>query len=876
MRYRRILVRNFRGIEESEITFSDGVTVVVGPNEAGKSSLREAIGLLRRYKDSSRSTAVRQVGPIGRDAAPFVELELEAGPYHLIYRKQWLRRPFTELEVRREGHAPQHFSGDDAHEQFGVLLSTTTDLDLLDQVDVGQGQSLEQARLVEVTALQQALGEAPGEARTDVLMDRVEREYRNYFTAGGRPTGRWRELTTMAEDIEGRLEQARSRYDEAQAFTHEYEDNAQVLARLRSMLADERERLADLAAQETKVKNRREELEAKQRDLHAQCHRGESLRHEQQRRRELREELESVASLVAAAEEDLADSVARHRDLTEAQEKAGRTADEADTAAKAARGALEEAQDRLDQQRRYRELRETVKLRERVEAATESLQSARATLSAARVDDEKWEEISACSRRLDLAEAAWRAGAPTVTITRVGSAPVYVSDQTGSDLTEGQAVTTEVFGSLTVSVPEVVEVEVRAGKSPEKLEEDVRQARSDLTDLLAGVDVTDVEQARTQHASFQRAQGEVERSEQSVRELAEEVTVEDLRLREAELRQALPTDGQKPLDPDEVARLEVDLARIREQEIGAAERRDTAHALWSAAKLQEELCAQREADLRVRVSELQERLKSLTASNAAWTSSHDEEALSLEIVQVDAASDALKKAVADLESELTSGAVEELEARLLNATQALESRRARVRELENRNLELQTLLEDRAGEGLFDRVQQLQAQAEHCGEELRATQRRAEASRLLRTVLMEEKERAQQRYVRPFAEGVSRLGRMVFGPDFSVGVDPDLTITSRTLDGVTIPFDFLSVGAKEQLSLLGRLACADLVEVGAGAPMILDDTLGYADAERLEGVNLILNKVGQQAQIIVLTCQEERFERVGSASVVRLRPAFGH
>ena len=131
MKYNRVLLRNFRGTDHAELELGGGVNVVWGPNEVGKSSIREAIGLLRRYKDSSKAAAIKDVAPIGRDGAPFVELDLATGPYAVTYRKQWLRRPLTELEVTDGAGRLQHFTGDEAHERFERLLAETVDLNLL-------------------------------------------------------------------------------------------------------------------------------------------------------------------------------------------------------------------------------------------------------------------------------------------------------------------------------------------------------------------------------------------------------------------------------------------------------------------------------------------------------------------------------------------------------------------------------------------------------------------------------------------------------------------------------------------------------------------------------------------------------------------------
>ena len=76
--------------------------------------------------------------------------------------------------------------------------------------------------------------------------------------------------------------------------------------------------------------------------------------------------------------------------------------------------------------------------------------------------------------------------------------------------------------------------------------------------------------------------------------------------------------------------------------------------------------------------------------------------------------------------------------------------------------------------------------------------------------------------------------------------------------------------SQEQLALIGRLACAELVDPGQGAPVVIDDALGFADPERIRAFAAVLNDVGSRAQIIILTCQPERFGHIGAAGVVRV------
>ena len=133
---------------------------------------------------------------------------------------------------------------------------------------------------------------------------------------------------------------------------------------------------------------------------------------------------------------------------------------------------------------------------------------------------------------------------------------------------------------------------------------------------------------------------------------------------------------------------------------------------------------------------------------------------------------------------------------------------------------------------------------------------------------------AARRYVQPLKRRIDTLGRLVFAPDFAVDIGDDLAIVSRSLDGVTVPFESLSVGAQEQLGILARLAAAQLVAVGGDArgdvPLLMDDTLGYADQARLSTMGAAIARVARDNQVIILTCMPGRFAYVGDATTVDL------
>ena len=87
--------------------------------------------------------------------------------------------------------------------------------------------------------------------------------------------------------------------------------------------------------------------------------------------------------------------------------------------------------------------------------------------------------------------------------------------------------------------------------------------------------------------------------------------------------------------------------------------------------------------------------------------------------------------------------------------------------------------------------------------------------------------------------------------------------------GLADDIDGLSFGAREQIGLIARLAYADLLQQ-AGRPtlLILDDVLVHSDNDRLGAMKRIIHDAAQRHQILLFTCQADKWMDMG----VALRP----
>lgn len=864
MRLHRIALTDFRGVTASDVSFdAPGVTVVVGPNEIGKSSIAEGLRLIREFKSSSQHSSIKAVQPTHRDVGPQVTVEMSTGPYRLIYTKRWLRKAKTELQILEP--RPEQLSGDQAHDRVEQILDDTMDADLWSALQQMQGESLQQANLARVMPLQSALSAlSDDDASTtshEDLLDRIEREYRRYFTATGKPTDIYaaaiRELAEREEaaasaesalrsvdDVVDRHARLTTERDRLQKRAASARVEADELAERENVLADlRREHVAATA----RLSQSEVTLAAAQSAVDARLERTTEV----EQRREL------LAAVAAQGDEAVAE-YNRARALLDAFD-AGR-GDLTDEVA----GLRDEVVAAEESLRAVEARRDAAVVRARIagiDAATERLATAEAELAENLVDDEIVQQIADVQSRLHADRDAAAIGAAQVSVEQLGTGVVQVNGEAIDGTT-----TRDLTARATVEVAGVVRVVLTPDDGAVRRRRQIDEREHQLVALLTQLGVTDLDEARRRSGQRDDARRRAEAATVERETLLAGESIEAIRARLAAL-EARACQGSDEPEVDEMrAVLDALVAKLADAEQA------------SAAALRE-----REAVL-ARVNSANERRLTTQTNVAGATAELDRAAARLDADRSARPDGVLAEALAAAETAVTvdAAALDETRSALrVHDADGLEILATNARELAKRLVDdvsrldadiaaAATELEVRGRDGLRDRLDTALSRLGDTRRVHDSLASRARAARLLRSTMRAHRESAQQRYVAPFRHAVESLGSIVFGPDFSVDIGDDLSIRSRTVQGVTVPFDSLSGGAKEQLALIGRLATAQLVSVDDGAPVILDDSLGFTDAARRHQLAAVINRVGSTSQIIILTCEPDRFSDIGSARTVLL------
>ncbi len=850
MRLLRMHLEHFAGIDGPlDVDFAEqGITVIEGPNETGKSSIVEALRLIRDFKASSQAAEVRAARPTHVQADPVVEIELRTGPYHLTYAKTFARKGTTRLTV----HAPaaESLTGDTAHDRATAIFAETADLALWSALQATQGEPLAQPVLATLVPLHSALASLGGEDAAgghDELMRRVEAEYLMYYTPTGRPTGEHARLEGELAEAEAQAESAADALAEISRLTESHERLILRREELTVSIAVQRKEVATLTERCAELDQLRQELREAQRIAEGA---GQTLTIRQ-------EAAERRATLVAELEE--AERARREAELAETaattaveEHEAQGGPEDPDTAVDAARTELDRAAAEQERARAQQGLEQTLRRLGEAQAAHAARDEARAALRENAVDEAAVQRLQDDHLRWQTAVARSAAAAPTLTLERLGDQPVLLDGQ------EGEVREHPVVRPVVVEVPGTARVTI---SPPAPLADEVAEAdrlHREYRRACEALGVTDLEDARTRA----RLRSEQERrladgTAELRRALGEDDSLTQLEERAERCRERVGDD--EPPAVDEAAerhRAAVDAYRrvVAAAEESRAERR---RAFAIGQELRDRLVRAGTAAEHVRA-----RAERAAAALSTDREHADDATVAAAVEEAREAADRAAAAVTRVEEVLSEHGADELASEVDARSDALETAERRLRELDDEVIAVEATLEVRGGEGLQDAANRAAETVADLRRRWASVDSRARAARRLQLALTEHAHRARRRYVGPFRTAIADLGRTVFGPSFDVEIGEDLSILTRTLDGRTVPFASLSGGAKEQLGVLGRVATARLVDGDDGAPVILDDILGYADPLRRQRVLAMLRQVARegQVQIIVLTCEPSRFD----------------
>ena len=867
MRLLEIETRHWRGLSQSLGPLSPRLNLVLGPNEAGKSRLFQAIQFAMFESHKGAAQHKQRLQSWSSSESPFVRLVFDVDGHRYELQKQFLRGAMAQL-----GGGGATLQGEDAEAQLRTLFGTkpggsrgpsVQELGMWPLLLVAQGDSRRgtgedlnedgRARLQE--RLSREIGVAAISQRGQRLMERVAAERSRYYT----PTG---QETTLLRNVRKAVEEAESKCQQVVAAHQSREQTAAELQRARSDLAELNGRFENARRDSEKAEQgaaaaqkAAERLATAQGVLNTAVATALSAERELATRQEADQAIQRLSDEAAELESTIGALVCRQQKLEGDAQAALQSASAAEQAHKQGLTALELAR----RERRRRELLEQqaefrTKAAEldRIDGEMQEAQQQRVCEPGITAD--LITNLQHLEETARTAEARLHGAAVSLVVTLRESMNVD-----GEPHAAGARLAFDIVENRTLILGEVANIEIQPGRGTlDKLRDAKAAADAALTKALQTLGVPTAQEARSAHERLQGIDQRIERLivraratwSKSREQLREELLRVDAEL--GRLGPVVTVDGTEETLQAIVVWAESKLTSARATRDATNEALTQARTEGSASRA----AHQGKVEERDRLS----RQYAVRPTAAQLTERHQEAVTDRGLAQQ--AVERCKREFQDLGGE----EAERDAKRHLQATQGLA---ARVQDARGRVERLTGTLNAALGSGSYETVQDAGAELEQARLQLQRLERQAAAAQRLWEVLSEERKRVVERLTAPVVQRVKPYLASLF-PACELDMDEELGMVGLRSETLSEPFEDLSGGAQEQLALLTRLGLAEVLAGEGTLPIVLDDSLVNTDPERIRRIHRVLFRAAERLQVLLLSCHEVLFDGLGAEEVYRL------
>ncbi len=871
MQLRRIEIHDFKKLGHALIDdIGDGLSVIVGDNEAGKSTVLAALRAVLFERHRASGEHIRRMLPYGQTVRPEISIDFDLAGRRWRLRKAFHQRPEAELEGGGE-----RIVGDAVEDRLAELLGFTPQgrgeskpdehQGLYGLLWVEQGQSHRALGIGEggksslASAIEGEIGQILGGERGRVLVAAAVERNHLFWGRNDKPRGDYRALGERLEKLRGQAvtaAEAMQRFDgkvvalatRTEALARHRRDDRLVKA-IRAVSEGRRslERAADLEAARD-LSLRRLEAAERERDIALE-------------RRQRRTESTGRAELAERECERTLERAAEARTLLGRQQT---VAEAGERQAEAARGVRLGAEQKLQcvEQALARHRRQAMfdvmagQLQE-AEAQAARRRDILASVSALTINPKDAAELDKLQSAVDHAKSALAAASVQLDFVPEGDraitldgTPVAVDGPLC--LHQDAVLSLEGFGQLKIRPGGGIDELARAADRQVRIRDDKLRDLGLPCAAIGKAQIARLAEAKAEVLSLDRLLSALApRGLDALRQAVEN--------ERAALARPLPDEVTALIGADETAIEDAGLAREAAteaeeiaktgQEVARRAREEAARDLAIADDRAARARAQSETSLSelaaARTAEPDDRLRErLVDAQAALATAQAELALAeTELQGIDAAT-------ARLDLERAEGAERSVRADLARLT-------ADARELE---IELGALGQG----GLGEELSHMAGQIERLERDKAAQDLEAEASRLLLDTLTEAQRDSKERWLGPVRQRVHPYLRFLDPHSEIVLNEQTLEIEGIRRNGVNEPFQALSMGAREQMAVITRLALADILRAsGRPSALILDDALVNTDEGRLERMHRVLQTAAKSLQVLVLTCRERDFCGLG-------------
>ena len=856
MKIRSIAVNQFMKYSEpTQLTgLKDGLNLVVGPNEMGKSTLLCALRAAFFDRYSSKARRIRELQHHRNQAAPVVQVRFELDDGEYTVTKRFLKRNYARLICPNSRIA----EGDAVEEELNRLLRADDSSYSIKATDapgmwgvlwVEQGKSFIAPELTRGArsnfhqALESEVGSVLGGRRGQELPRRFESDLNEIVTPKTKkPKGQYKIISEKIDALKNDIQELQARRKEFSEDLYDLELNQRKLSELDKGDEDVHDEKKLEKAREERI-NLEKHGEKRNRVI-AECKRLESvlklLEADKNNFKQLANSIEEESQHAIEFENKLSKLQATHSvneiNLRELQKRV-----------LLSRAGIDQA---TEIHRRAKLIFEAVQKKQEISRLNSILQAAeksenryqedRRAASEILVTDDVIARIRTADKNFEVAKSTLAASATAVAFhLNEGCA-----DQVKVDgrFLQSERSSIEAVRQTVVTVTGIGEISIKpAIQNAETILVKEKEARKNLEWELKRSHVESLQQAEQ---VFLRRKTLLESAriarEELVRVLADSEppfqSFQDLEIHIHELNTTLET-MKKNLKMDNLpSSADARNAAERAEEETELKRRQY-------GKVQNKLNGHQN-----RMNELRNEITRIETQNKQHRNLLEqhktllkelEKKTPLNIVQKQIKNSKEehsyhKNVLLNLDLEHGPSSLDTLIQRIDRIKRRIKLRQSQKQDLRESITRLTTQLETKEARGLHEKLAETERSLNLVQAKKRACDRNVQVLELLLSTLRNTEQQAKQKFMQPVLNRVHPYLGHLF-PNSEIKIDENLNIMDIVRDDEQEKYDRLSMGTQEQIAVLIRLAFAELLaDKGIPAAVVLDDALVYSDDRRMD------------------------------------------
>ena len=868
MRIERLLIEGFRKLTD-RYELADlgvGLTVVSGDNEEGKSTVLAALkaALFLRHTISGKTRSAMM--PFGHDATPYLELDIRKGDEHFRLEKRFKRGGVKLVTPTNtlDGETAERKCADILGYNLATRGETKAEnmglpgLFWVDQATTFDGIEIGKIGRDQLTkTITQEVETVTTSDLAKQLSDRAKERCDYYWQPSrGQPRepllGLQRQMDSLAE-----------RRDELQQVRDTLEDG---LARLQGLYEKRRLLLAADRIGEAKsrlgfLRNQVAETETQKRALAIERERLKTAQHSLEvtdrkwtDRKELQHQIDGLLAESKMAADNHRMIKKQFDDMNPAYMAAKIRAEEGRASFRRRKSVVSDTVLRAEQAKILSRLRSLQAAAERMKVLQDRKHAASHSIERNPCDDAAMKKLEGFQQELREAEIKLRAASTRMVFKPLHQGAIQVDgenwdSETPLEISQDTVLDLVHFGKIFVEP---------GGKEATAARHAMAKAKADYDGYLAELGMADLVGAREHAAARQRAQEAFREASIGLNEL---LTSQDVDSVDSLHDLIAQVQGTLQFGPEEFDDVDFGDEQILEAQLKLQRfENEIADQNETYEELERRRSSIRQELIRAETvtQAIEDQVTQLTNRLGNERSLESDVQLKQAFVEAERAlkdrvarSAIIEERLGEIEPDAAAQALAQAERRLdhfIKEQQELDDEIAKLR------LELRI----KGGEGIGEQLAEVEGLLQRAQSEYERVEHQAKAWRLLHQELGEAERSRRDQIVEPILKRVQPYLGQLFQSGDKLALDPgSFSMVHLQRGDVAEPYDQLSIGTREQLAVLVRLACAQLVIDchGESPPIILDDALVYADERRFEVMTTILEQAAKQMQILILTCR---------------------